>query len=153
MQKRSWIMNSSPKNQNDELDASSVGSLIDLPPDFAALRSQKRALLEEQRSRWEEADAASLEEVLQRWPSGPQTDPDVASVLFQDLLQRRLHGENPSLDEYSQRFPEHKLSLAGMVSHQDFLRSVGVECSARPIPLRFPEVGDELFGFRFRAEL
>ncbi len=146
-------MNFSPEGADDDLDAPSVGSAFERRPGFAELRSLKRELLAEQQSRWAEGKPVSPEELLQRWPTDPQADGDVASVLFEDLLQRRLQGEDPSVDEYSQKFPEHKLSLEGLISHQDFLRSVGMESSTARCLLRFPEVGDELFGFRFRHEL
>jgi serine/threonine protein kinase/Tfp pilus assembly protein PilF len=93
------------------------------------------------------------EEVLRRWPADPRADGDVASALFADLLRRRAGGQESSVEDLARRFPEHEQSLAGLISQPDFLRSVGVESSARRCLLRLPEVGDELFGFRFRAEL
>ena len=121
--------------------------------DFAELRSRKRELLAEQKNRWSEGDPPPVDELLERWPTDPQGDADVASLLMQDMLQRRMHGEEASQDEYSRRFPKHKDSLAGLVSRHDFLRSVGVESTEKRCTLRFPEVGDEVFGFRLCEEL
>ena len=146
-------MNSSRHNRNEDSDSSSAVGSLEPRPDFAELRSRKRALLADQQSRWAEGNPASPEELLQRWPTNPQDDPDVASLLVEDLLQRRMHGEEASVDDYSQRFPRHRDSLAGLLSRQDFLHSVSVESSDRRCTLRFPEIGDEVFGFLLRAEL
>ena len=54
------------------------------------------------------------EELLPRWPTDPKADPDVASLLFEDFLQRRQRGEEPSASEYEERFPEHRDSLADL---------------------------------------
>ena len=146
-------MNSSRHNQLEDDDSVSAVDSLEPCPDFAELRSRKRELLAEQENRWAEGDPPPVDELLERWPTDPQDDADVASLLMQDMLQRRMHGDEASLDEYSQRFPEHRASLAGLVSRQDFLRSVDVESSQHRCTLRFPEVGDEVFGFRLRQEL
>ena len=143
-----------PRSDRDEAGetSSAVGSL-EPRPDFADLRSRKRELLADQQRRWAEGDPASPEELLRRWPTNAPDDADVASLLLEDLLQRRLRGEEANVDDYSQRFPRHRDSLAGLLSRRDFLRSAGVESSNQRCLLRFPEVGDEVFGFRLRAEL
>ena len=145
-------MNPSLYSQNDDDSLSAVRE-VEPRLDFAELRSRKRELLADQKSRWSNGDPASVEDLLQHWPKNPHDDADVASVLMEDMLQRRLQGEDVSQDDYSQKFPEHKKSLAGLISNQDFLRSVGVESSDRRCTLQFPEVGDEVFGFLLRAEL
>ena len=65
------------------------------------------------------------EDLLDRWPGDPQPDADVASLLFEDFCQRQLHGEEPSLAEYAERFPGRQDSLAGLLHCQEFLRSTG----------------------------
>ncbi|MEI7688549.1 MAG: hypothetical protein WCL32_26380, partial [Planctomycetota bacterium] len=120
---------------------------------FGTSRSQKRLLLAEQESGWAAGDPLSPEELLKRWPVNPDDDDDVASVLFADLIQRRTRGEDSNLADYSQRFPRHRDSLADLISRKEFLRSLDGESAAERCNLCFPEVGDELFGFRFRAEL
>ena len=140
-------------SSREDFETSSSVESVEARPGYAALRIEKRKLLAEQKTRWAEGQSVSPEEMLQRWPTNPHDDSDVASVLFEDLLQRRARGEDPNLDEYSQKFPEHKHSLGSLISRQDFLRSVGAESTKPRCTLRFPEVGDELCGFRFRAEL
>jgi hypothetical protein len=66
---------------------------------FSVLRGRKRAILAEQNSRWEEGKPVPPEDLLRRWPTDPATDPDAASLLFEDYFQRRKHGENPSLGD------------------------------------------------------
>ena len=92
------------------------------------------------------------EALLPRWPGDPEADPDVASLLFEDYLQRALHNEPPTVDLYEKRFPEHKDSLASLVRHHDVLRSLGGAASGDR-SLRLPELGERLFGFLLRHEL
>ncbi len=116
-------------------------------------RRRKRELLAELSKSSGEGDAVSAEEVLARWPADPAKDADAASVLFQDFLQRRGRGEDTSLHEYQQRFPQHSGSLGDLLRRQDVLRSMGAVSGSIPQPLRLPDVGAELFGFRLRGEL
>jgi serine/threonine protein kinase/tetratricopeptide (TPR) repeat protein len=122
-------------------------------PSFLVARSIKRKLLEELCARSEDGRPLRPEDLLPRWPTEPSTDADVASLLFEDYRQRRRRGEEASLEEYEQCFPEHKESVSGLFHQQDFLRSV-TGASERGSPtLALPSVGDEVFGFRLRREL
>ena len=121
--------------------------------DYAGQRSRKRELLAEQQGRWVEGDPAPPEDFLARWPSDPESDPDVASLLAKDLFERRRRGESVCTDEYSERFPKHRDSLAALVSRQELLCSFGSEDSDASSALRFPNVGDDVFSFRLRHEL
>ncbi len=120
---------------------------------FSLLRSLKRDLLGEQQAGWDEGRAQAPDELLARWPIDPKGDPDAASVLVEDFLQRRLRGEDPSVEEYSARYPEHEKSLAGLLSIGNAVRSVGGASSERGMLLRLPDVGDALFGFRLILRL
>ncbi len=57
--------------------------------DFSVLRARKRELLDEQRSCWAEGRPLQPEELMGRWPTNPDSDPDAASLLLEDYLQRR----------------------------------------------------------------
>ncbi|MCC6418315.1 MAG: protein kinase [Gemmataceae bacterium] len=130
--------------------------VVELAPSFQAEREQKRALLEEQRAGWEAGRPPSPEELLRRWPADAGTDPDVASLLFEDLLQRRRHGEPASVEDYAARFPRHRDSLARLLARQDALRSLGEDLTSGPgagVSLGLPEAGDLVFGFRLCREL
>jgi serine/threonine protein kinase/Flp pilus assembly protein TadD len=122
-------------------------------PSFLVARSTKRKLLEELCAAREADSPLQPEDLLPRWPTETATDPDVASLLFEDFRQRRQLGEEPSLQEYEQRFPEHKDSVGGLFRQHDFLRSItGTSQFSGPL-LALPSVGDEVFGFRLRREL
>jgi serine/threonine protein kinase/Tfp pilus assembly protein PilF len=112
--------------------------------DFLESRRKKRELLER---------AAPPEEVLRDWPGDPSRDADVASLLFDDFCRRRDRGDEPSLSEYEDRFPEHRDSLADLVRRQDIFHSLGAISGSAGGALRLPEVGEELFGFRLRGAL
>ncbi len=122
-------------------------------PSFVEARSRKLKLLAELCAASEDGKAVHPEDLLPRWPTDPATDPDVASLLFEDFRQRQRRGEKPSVEEYDGRFPEHKDSVASLFHYHDFMRSVtgASDCSGPPLAL--PSVGDELFGFRLRQEL
>ncbi len=93
-------------------DRSGVSIAVDWQPcqDFSVLRSRKRELLAEQRSRWAEGQPPEPEELMARWPTDPQTDPDAAALLWEDYSQRRRVGE-VSLAEYERRFPDQTEAL------------------------------------------
>src|SRR5262249_2816778 len=92
---------------------------------FHEARSLKRELLAELRAPWQDAAPVRPQDLLQRWPSEPRGDTDVASLLFEDYLRRAERGEAPDVEEYEQRCPGHGSSLAGLLLHQDLLRSLG----------------------------
>jgi serine/threonine protein kinase/tetratricopeptide (TPR) repeat protein len=122
-------------------------------PSFAEARTQKRALLAQMRGSWQQDTPVSPENVLARWPTDPQADPDAASVLFADFLQRRCRGEEPSIQEYQSRFPQHQTSFANLLSQQAVLRSLGGDSANPESTLALPQKGDAVFGFRLGQEL
>ncbi len=121
--------------------------------DFTEVRARKRELLEELRDGWEAGRPLPPEQLLARWPGDASADPDAASVLYEDLLQRRLRGQDTGSYDYGRRFPEHEKSLAGLVSHGALLRSLGAHSGSTGAGLSLPNVGDQLFGFRLLQEL
>jgi serine/threonine protein kinase/Tfp pilus assembly protein PilF len=116
-------------------------------------RSLKRQLLEEQRETWDKGQASSPEHWVPRWPTDPRNDLDFASFLFEDYHQRQRRGERPSVDDYAQRFPEHREALSQLSSRNDLFVSLGAVSGSGGPGLGLPEVGDSVFGFRLRAEL
>src|SRR5262245_50965910 len=122
--------------------------------DSAFLRSRalKRELLAELKSSWAQGEPLSPEQLLGRWPEDSALDPDVASLLFEDYLQKARHGEPPSAESYGERFSEHQESVAGLIRQHDLIRSLGGACSGGG-SLRLPVPGERLFGFRLHHEL
>jgi serine/threonine protein kinase/Tfp pilus assembly protein PilF len=120
---------------------------------FSMMRSRKRELLEEQRSAWAEGRPAALEGFLGRWPTDPARDPDAASLLLEDYLQRQRRGDAESLSDYQERFPEQGRALEGLLAQETVYRSMGRESEGAGFPLRLPEVGDTVFGFALRRPL
>ena len=93
-------------------------------PDPVEARSQKRELLAEQQEDWVADRPAPPEHYLERWPTDPTADPDAASLLVAEIFQRRERGEQPSVDDYENRFPEHGRVLGALVKHQDLIHSL-----------------------------
>ncbi len=91
---------------------------------------------------------AQPEEFLDRWPNDPDGDPDVASLLLEDYLQRRRRGQEASLSDYHERFPEQTKTFGRLLAKETVLRSMGGASEGTVCPLRLPDVGDEVFGFR-----
>jgi len=125
---------------------------------FAEARSLKRELLEELRADWDRGTPRPPEELLKRWPGDPAGDPDVASLLFEDYCQREKHSvnsPNPNIEEYGERFPDHKDSLQGLFRDHALLKSLagGDPSRGSSTRLALPSVGDEVFDFRLRKEL
>ena len=115
---------------------------------FSTLRSRKRELLDEQCASWAEGRPLQPEELMGRWPTNPDSDPDAASVLFEDYLQRRRRDEQTSLVEYERRFPEQKRSLEGLFARETVFRLDEGRERGPKFSLCLPDVGDEVFGFR-----
>src|SRR5438067_4354169 len=138
----------------DNREPASLGSVPGCPASlrFAESRSRKREILAELRDSWQRGRPARPEQLLERWPGETSKDPDVASLLFEDYLQRAERGERPSTEDYEERFPEQRDSLAHLLNQQDLLRSLGASNPSLP-ELRLPAVGEELFGFHLKDEL
>src|SRR5579872_31077 len=60
------------------------------PPvgDFLQQRTVKRELLNELRNSWLQGNPVPVDDLLQRWPTDPDSDGDVASLHFEDYLHR-----------------------------------------------------------------
>src|SRR5438046_2716177 len=109
-------------------------------PSFAAARAVKLELLNELRVRHTEGEPVRAEQLLPRWPTDPRRDPDIASLVFEEFNQRRQNGEEPSLAELEDRFPDHKHSLADLVRQHAIVRSTAGSASSSPT-LALPDVG------------
>jgi eukaryotic-like serine/threonine-protein kinase len=120
--------------------------------DVASIRRQKLDLLEQLQSGSKEPRRPTPEELLAKWPTNPQTDRDAASLIFQDFCRHREQDPDTTLDDYQKRFPEHKKSLARLVEHDAFLKSLSGYDGSSP-HFSLPVVGDKLFGFRLVHEL
>jgi serine/threonine protein kinase/tetratricopeptide (TPR) repeat protein len=138
---------------SDEKGRSSIDSRWGVGGDFSILRARKRELLDEQRSGWSVGRPLEPEELLNRWPTDPDTDPDAASLLLEDYLQRRRRGGAAGPVEYERRFPAQKQALEGLLARETALLTMGGASDARRFALRLPDVGDEIFGFRLRLPL
>ena len=136
-----------------EKSRSSIDSRWDLDEDFSVLRARKRELLEEQRSCWALGRPLEPEELLNRWPTDPDEDPDAASVLLEDYLQRRRRGGATGPEEYERRFPAQRPAFDGLLALETAVCSIRGASDARGFALRLPDVGDEIFGFRLRLPL
>jgi serine/threonine protein kinase/Flp pilus assembly protein TadD len=126
----------------------SIGRPADLAPD----RSLKSELLDELRASWEDGPAARSKEPPRRWSGDPPADPNVASLLFEDYQRRALMDESAASKELSNPSRELDDSIAGLVRHNELLRSLGASEASTP-RLTLPVVGDRLFGFVLRDEL
>ena len=136
----------------DDRSGDSIASDWQPALDFSMQRACKRELLAEQRSRWVAGRPLQPEELLERWPTDPDGDPDAASLLLEDYLQRRRGGEI-SLVEYELRFPEQHPALERLVARETAFYALNGESEGRGFALRLPDVGDEVFGFRLRLAL
>jgi eukaryotic-like serine/threonine-protein kinase len=132
------------------MKATSDSSTLDLAAPsrgFAADRSLKRQLIEELRHGWDAGRPVPPEDLLARWPADPRTDRDVASVLCEDYWQRQRRGENVSADDYGERFPNHRDSIADLLHRHHVVRSLGGSGAAPTDGLALPNVGTDVFGF------
>jgi len=122
------------------------------PASLLAVRSCKRALLSELGQSHESGNPVRPEDLLARWPADAASDPDIASLLFEDYQQQLRRGAEPQLSDYQERFPQQSDSLRSLLRQNDVLRSLGGSCPSG-FTLRLPDIGDEVFGFKLRHEL
>jgi serine/threonine protein kinase/Flp pilus assembly protein TadD len=139
--------------QHKPEDADRTWKIRASEPDPLDARGQKRELLAEQQADWAANRPAPPEHYLERWPTDPRQDPDAASLLVAEIFQRRERGEQPTVDHYEKRFPEHSRMLDALVRHQDMIQSLTRTGLRGDRMLRFPSEGEELFGFRLRRPL
>lgn len=140
-------MDREDENRNASGTASVSGSPLE--GDFAQLRSIKRDVIARQEQGWRDGSPPSIAQLFDLWPDDPATDPDAASLLAEDFLQRKRRGEKPSLEEYQRAYPEHQDSCAGLVVSRSMMTQ-----SLRPGRLlSLPSEGDSLFGFHLRRQL
>ncbi len=133
---------------DDSRSATAPHSVARESASFVGQRSLKRELLGRQREGWADGNPERPEVLLGRWPSDPENDPDAASLLLEDYLQRRRRGEEPSLEDYVRSFPAQSAAFHRLMAAETVCRSLGRESQGAPLPLRLPETGDEVFGFR-----
>jgi serine/threonine-protein kinase len=61
----------------------------------------------DQRARWQAGERILVESYLQRHPLLREHAEPLRDLLYHEFLLRQRHGEQPSLEEYRQRYPEH----------------------------------------------
>ena len=101
--------------------------------DLARLRSLKRDVIARQQQGWQDGSPPSIAQLFELWPGDPETDPDAASLIAEDFLQRKCHGEEPGLDEYRRCYPEHQESCAGLIISRSMMAaSIQARPNAQP---------------------
>src|SRR4051794_26596707 len=120
--------------------------------DFQQLRRRKCDLLAEIHQPPSDGPRPTPEDLMPLWPTPAKNDVDFASLLLEDYRRREEDGEEPCVDEYEKRFPEHGEPLRGLIRQQEFLQSLGGNVPPAQT-LRLPEVGEVLFGFRMQLLL
>src|SRR5262249_17836735 len=65
----------------------------------------------DQRLRWQAGERILVESYLQRHPLLREFAQPLRDLLYHEFLLRQRHGEQPTLDEYRQRFPVHRSIL------------------------------------------
>jgi serine/threonine protein kinase/Tfp pilus assembly protein PilF len=91
------------------------------------------------------------DESFLRWPTDSETDPDVAGLESEGPQPR--HREGAGDDDDIGHYPDHGHFLAQLISQPGQTRSMIGPGDGRARAPRLPEVGEEIFGFRLRAEL
>lgn len=121
--------------------------------DFEKLQSPKREVLGLQRAAWNDGRPLRPEDLLERWPTDATSDPDTASVLLEDYLQRRGRGDDASVEEYERRFPGQQRPFQRALGEQTASYSGSAPSDRSGFLLRLPDVGDTVFGFRLSQRL
>src|SRR5262249_53846087 len=76
-------------------------------------------LLADQRERWQRGERIPAESYLRRFPALEADSEAVVELAYGEFLLREQLGEQPALDEYLWRFPDHQARLRQQVElHQ-----------------------------------
>ena len=127
-----------------------TGSESRRPGDFARLRSAKRDVIAHQEQGWREGSPPSIAQLFELWPGDPETDPDAASLIAEDFLQRKCQGEEPCLDGIPASLPR----APGIVRGVDRLAvDDDGEHAARPIAQPAQRRGTSSSDFDLRSQL
>lgn len=77
----------------------------------------------DQAERWRHGERHSAEEYLGRFPS-LQTDPNSAvDLIYHEYLLREKYAEQPTLEEFADRFPQYATALSGQIDFHRALNS------------------------------
>src|SRR5262249_39921058 len=68
-------------------------------------------LLRDQLERWQRGERVLVEPYLQQWPALCERPEMVLDLIYREVCLREQHGEQPTLEEYRCRFPEHAAAL------------------------------------------
>ncbi|HLJ93473.1 MAG TPA: protein kinase, partial [Gemmataceae bacterium] len=93
------------------------------------VRPSQSFLLLDQRRRWQAGDRMWLEIYLQKYPSLQTKADNLLELLYHEVVLREEQGENPTLEEYERRFPEHAEAI-----HLHFEVHEALRSSASPQP-------------------
>src|SRR5438552_2883934 len=89
------------QGQRPDVDAF-LAQVGPLPPDQLAV-----VLRVDQRQRWQTGERIQVEAYVQRHPILLGHAETLLDLLYNEFLLRQRHGDQPTLAEYRQRFPEH----------------------------------------------
>ena len=76
-----------------------------------AHRDVTKALLADQRSRWQAGQPLSVESYLSQHPSLVEHPECVLDLIYQEVFLREQRGETAHLEEYLKRFPQYAADL------------------------------------------
>jgi hypothetical protein len=84
---------------------------------FADLETTERVavLLVDQRERWQVGERVPAESYLRRFPVLESNTEAIVELAFGEFLLREQRGEQPALEEYIWRFPDHQVRLRQQV--------------------------------------
>jgi serine/threonine protein kinase/tetratricopeptide (TPR) repeat protein len=103
---------------------------------------------------WERGGPRPLDEYQRRFLELARDRESLRAVAFEEYRLRRYAGENPSPDEYRQRFGIDTEGWPGPLERGRAENLAGPSPAPRPSsPITLPEVGGEFLGFRLVAEL
>jgi tRNA A-37 threonylcarbamoyl transferase component Bud32 len=121
-------------------------------------RDLTKALLADQRSRWQAGQPSSIEAYLTQHPSLEHHTDGVLDLIYQEVFLREQRGEAAHLEEYLQRFPQYATELRLQFEvHQAIQPGAAAEPTGMPQYANLPgytleqELGRGAMGIVYRA--
>jgi WD40 repeat protein/serine/threonine protein kinase len=117
----------------------------------ATWQGRIHSLLLDQQQRWRQGECPTLEIYLEKYPSLRGRIEDVLTLLYHEVVLRERRGDQPSAEEYEQRFPEWAKEIREHFEIHDAFPSVTLP--EHPAPRSKPAApqGYEILGFLGRG--
>jgi hypothetical protein len=108
-------------------------------PDRAPGREWLNRLRADQAEHWRLGERVLVEALMVQEPDLAADTEALFDLIYSEVMLREEYGEQPEVEEYVRRFPQHEPALRRQFAVHDALRSLAASGDSRSTPTQFPE--------------